>query len=153
MAKRNEQRANKEEASDVGLFNVGVMYPHDNVRWISALDKLTELILSGYADVDIELSEIMISVSEYAECRCMELMRAASDLTGMIRDLYDVSLSVDMNMINTKVSCMKLVRYTSFTDTDIIIETNRAALAFILLYVEQKEMLRQAKEADSHGSD
>lgn len=121
---------------------------HKCLTWVPALDKLTELILSGYADVDIELSEIRISVSEYAECRGMELMGAASGLTGMVRDLYGISLSVDMNMIKKNVSGMQLVKYTSFTDTDIIIETNRAALAFILLYVEQKEMLRQAKEAE-----
>lgn len=142
----------KEDLTAARFYSLDVSR-HKCATWVTALDKLTELILSGYADVDIELSEIRISVSEYAECRGMELMGAASDITGMVRDLYDVSLSVNMNMIKKNVSGMQLVKYTSFTDTDIIIETNRVALAFILLYVEQKEMLRQAKEADSHGSD
>ena len=137
----------KEDLTAARFYSLDVSR-HKCVAWVPALDKLTELILSGYADVDIKLSEIRIFVSEYAECRGEELMGAASDLTGMVRDLYDVSLSVDMNMIKKNVSGMPLVKYTSFTDTDIIIETYRAALAFILLYVEQKEMLRQAKEAE-----
>ena len=140
----------KEDLTAARFYSLDVSR-HKCVNWVPALDKLTELILSGYADVDIELSEIRISVSEYAECRGEELMGAASDLTGMVRDLYDVALSVDMNMIKKNVSGMQLVKYTSFTDTDIIIETYRAALAFILLYVEQKEMLRQAKEAEKDG--
>jgi len=143
----------KEDLTAARFYSLDVSR-HKCVNWLpalTALDKLTELILSGYADVDIELSEIRISVSEYAECRGDKLMGAASNLTGMVRDLYDVSLSVDMNMIKKNVSGMQLVKYTSFTDADIIIETNRAALAFILLYVEQKEMLRQAKEAEKDG--
>ena len=149
MAKRNEARAKLEEASDVGLFNVGVMYPHDNVRWISALDKLIDLLNLGCAEVNTRRSEITIEVSECAEEKIMPIMQAAFDISVMIQDLYGVELRLDVNLLNKRIEHLKLIEGNYYSDTEIVIASSRVGIAFVLMYAEQRHMLRNAKERES----
>lgn len=151
MAKRNEQRANKEEASDAGLFNVGVMYPHDNVRWISALDKLIDLLYLGCAEVNTRRSEITIEVSECAEEKIMPIMQAAFDISVMIQDLYGVELRLDVNLLNKRIEHLKLIEGNYYSDTEIVIASSRVGIAFVLMYAEQRHMIRNVKEVEQDG--